>query len=86
MLASAGGHFLDGAWAMARLYDYHNGLDNMLDQQKSQLILMDSSNVARIKTNMDQKWQRFDFKKWSRLHNPKLKSYDANQRDLLLLP
>ncbi len=87
MLASAGGHFLDGAWAMARLYDYHNGLDNMLDQQKSQLILMDASNVARIKTNMDQKkWQRFDFKKWSRLHNPKLKSYDANQRDLLLLP
>lgn len=86
MLVSAGGHFLDGAWVLARLYDYQKKTDQRLISEKSRMFMMDQTNVNQIAKIMDKKqWEQFDFKKWTLTHNPRLKSYDEGLSMLLEL-
>jgi ABC-type sugar transport system substrate-binding protein len=72
--ATVGGHYLDGAWALVMLYDYHNGLDFPINS-KSSFYLMDKSKRPFYKTflNDGKDWSKVNFNKFSKFNNPKLK-------------
>ncbi len=84
LVASLGGHFLDGAWALAKIYDRHHGIKGLNMNEHSKFILMDSSNVSLLGRFMkDRLWHHYDFKQWTLVHNPNLVSYDLEQRKLI---
>jgi len=85
--ASVGGHFTDGGFALVLLYDYFNGKDF---SHVYPLLTYSSGGVIH-QGNVDQyyqlltkkKWSSIDFKKYSRVHNPKLLTYDFSIQSLL---
>lgn len=79
MQVAFGGHFLEGAWALVLLYDYHNGHDFANDlgleyKTTYKAITADNAQDYLDKiSNAD--WQAVDFKQFSKVHNPNLKKY-----------
>ncbi|MFT5759195.1 MAG: ABC-type sugar transport system substrate-binding protein [Alteromonadaceae bacterium] len=48
LTASAGGHFMQGAWAMVKIYDYHHGLNVFKkgdDSVHIEMLVADKSNI-----------------------------------------
>ncbi len=80
MTATIGGHFMDGAWALTMIYDYHQGIDFAEDPgvySKSSMSVIDENNVADyLKLFGDRNWRKIDFKNFSKAYTPDLKSYD----------
>ena len=75
--ASAGGHFMDGAWALTMLYDHHHGRDfeNLLNTSRPVLLTRD--NVDEHAVFFDEsRWRAADFTRLSRVLNPALETYD----------
>ncbi|NRA44847.1 MAG: ABC transporter substrate-binding protein [Oligoflexales bacterium] len=80
MTASLGGHFMEAGWVMVMLYDYHHGKDfakseGLSIQSKMNVIHKDNVS-AYLKHFGDRNWDKIDFKKFSKVLNPKLKKYD----------
>ncbi len=75
--ATAGGHFLDGAWAMVMLYDYHNENDFIL-RQKSDFSVITQDNIhlfdRYLRTADDR--NKIDFKAFSKTHRTYNAPYD----------
>jgi len=79
MTASAGGHFMEGGWAMVMLYDYANGKDFAADSARveSHLKIIDGTNVdAYLSHFSDRDWNQIDFREFSKVYDPKVKEYD----------
>lgn len=73
---SVGGHFMDGAWALIMLFDYHYGYSLANAPQKSSFSVLTHKNVGVYQNrfqNMD--WSVIDFTKFSKAKNPQLKTY-----------
>lgn len=87
MTASAGGHFMEGGWAMVMLHDYVNGNDfvkNNVLQIESKLVMIDQTNVGfYLKNFKDKDWSKIDFKKFSKTYNPKMKEYNFSLEAIL---
>ncbi len=72
LTASVGGHFMQGAWALIKLYDHYNGLDifqkgDNTDYVKMQVL--DKTNVARYRQLMKSlDLSKIDFAKFSLSH------------------
>jgi len=70
--ASVGGHFMQTAWALVKLYDHFNGAQvfiNATDKPSYQLQLIDRSNIDNYQiffNNPD--WQKVNFKQFSLIH------------------
>src|SRR5574343_1318489 len=86
--ALAGGHFIGGAWALVMLYDYAHGRDFataeglVLDQ--SMFTLFSPAQAERFMARFgDLRFDGVDFRRFSKVLNPKLKRYDFNFRQLL---
>ena len=79
LVASVGGHFLGGAWALVLLRDHHDGLD-FRDEGLEQVFPMgviDRGNVAPWLAQFgDQRWDRIDFARFSRSLNPALQRHE----------
>ena len=77
--ASVGGHFMEGAWAMVLIKDYHMGKDfnKILGTTfKSPMALSTKANLSDSKKALEiMNRSTLDFKKLSRWHNKKA-SYD----------
>ncbi len=87
MSVTAGGHFMNGGFALVLLHDYYFGKDF-----KSELGTNVNINMALITTqNVDgylknfssQDWDKIDFSKFSKVTNTKVKKYDFSLDNLI---
>lgn len=79
ILASVGGHFMEGAWTLIMLYDYHNGHDfaDPSPTIKSEMRLLDAESFdTYLPVLARANWGRIDFRRFTRTHNPELRNYD----------
>ena len=79
LVASAGGHFLGGAWALVLLRDHHDGVDFASEGLELQfpMALVDRQNVAAVLTVLgDPQWGRIDFGRFSKSLTPGVQRYD----------
>jgi ABC-type sugar transport system substrate-binding protein len=86
MLASAGGHFLGGAWALVLLRDHHDGIDFASEglEQKFQMGMIDRASVDGYLARLgDQRWDRIDFRRFSRSFTPRLARHEFTLRKVL---
>ncbi len=79
MEATIGGHFMDGAWALLLIHDYHNGRDfaDLGATIKSHMRILNKENMDTYLPVLDRKnWKKIDFKRMSKFLNQELKEYD----------
>lgn len=88
LAALAGGHFICGAWALVMLYDYENGRDFALTEglelSLSMFTLFTQKDADRFVARFGKlQFNQVNFRRFSKVLNPKLKHYDFNFRQLL---
>jgi ABC-type sugar transport system substrate-binding protein len=86
LAALAGGHYLTGAWAMVMLYDYAHGRDfssEGLELQRSMFVLVDPLLVDKLEPRISAPHKQLDFRKYSKVLNPRLKVYGFETDRLL---
>lgn len=86
LVASLGGHFLEGAWALVLLYDYHQGRDFASEQLewRTRLLPLTRDTVdawLRLRAGTD--WEAFDFRAFSTAAHPGLAHHDFSLQALL---
>ena len=84
--SSMGGHFMEAAWGLIMLYDYHNGND--FRQQglefKDPMYVVTQENLDKARLVLDPaSWKHLDFRSYSLTHNPTLKHYDFSVESVL---
>ena len=79
IVGSAGGHFMEGAWATIVAYDYLMGYDFLLTdgvELKSKMAFLDKNNIKKYTENFGSgEFGPVDFKQFSKYHNTELESY-----------
>jgi ABC-type sugar transport system substrate-binding protein len=83
LTASAGGHCMDGAWALVLLYDAHHGRVPESFQEKSHFEVITRDNLDDYAPLFDESWRRVDFSRFSKARNPQLAAYDFTLAALL---
>jgi ABC-type sugar transport system substrate-binding protein len=87
LTALAGGHFMCGAWALVLLYDYSHGhdfADEGLELERPMFMLFSAANADRYMSRFgDMDFSRIDFRRFSKVLNPKLRRYDFNFGQLM---
>lgn len=87
LTALAGGHFITGAFGLVMLYDYHHGKDfkdEGLELDRSMFILFSKNDARRFQRHFGRlDFNQVDFKKFSKVLNPKLNKYEFNFRQIL---
>jgi ABC-type sugar transport system substrate-binding protein len=84
IVTTVGGHFMDGAWALVLLHDYHHGKDFIDEEVKSEMYSIDSSNVAKyLDIFGEQKWNKIDFSRFSKVLNQNLQKYNFSLETVL---
>lgn len=82
--ASAGGHFMEGAWALIAMYDYLNGQDFIEPDgvnMKTDMYLMTEHNYPdHAWLLQEENWPGIDFKSLSRYLNPQKNYYDFDMQ------
>ena len=78
MVASIGGHFMEGGWIAVILYDYFHGISIDPDERsmRSPMMVLDNQNVrefSRILKKGD--WEYIDFTRLSKKLNSSVKKY-----------
>jgi ABC-type sugar transport system substrate-binding protein len=80
--ASMAGHFMEGAWALVLLYDYHNGIDFDRDpgvRMNTPLSVINADNFKHyVALTQQGGLDEIDFRKFSKKYNPDLKTYNFN--------
>ncbi|BDQ33842.1 ABC transporter substrate-binding protein [Pseudodesulfovibrio portus] len=79
MVTTIGGHFMEGAWALLLLLDYHNGHDFAQPDPTlhSEMRIIDSDTAHRFLPVLDRdNWPSIDFRRLSKTYNPGLEKYD----------
>jgi ABC-type sugar transport system substrate-binding protein len=87
MVASVGGHFLEGAWALVLLHDHHHGLDFARERVdwRSEMLTITRENLGRCLAFLGdrQSWEEIDFRAFSKVENPDLRRYTFSFEALL---
>lgn len=82
--ALVGGHFLTGAFALVMLHDLHQGrdfIDEGLSLERPLFMRFDRAAAQRFLARPD--LRELDFRRFSKVHNPRLRRYDFNPQVLL---
>lgn len=86
MVATIGGHFMEGGWALLLAFDYLQGRDFADDVGVSIATPMHTltrNNVAEFAGLLNKEyWEQLDFRLFSKALNPDLKKYDFSLRAL----
>ena len=81
------GQFLEGAWALILLHDYHYGYDFAGDtgvRILTPLVPMTAANYKEYQAILTEGfWESVDFKKYSKKYNPNLKTYNFSIEQFL---
>jgi ABC-type sugar transport system substrate-binding protein len=78
--ASVGGHFMQAAWALVKIYDHHHGIDVFIksaDNYSYDLEVITAKNVEQympISKQVD--WSSVDFKRFSLFNDKNVTDYD----------
>ena len=84
---SAGGHFMDGAWAVIMLYDHFNGSSLNGDsfyQFQSPMSLISAADIELLLPHIEShNWQKINFRLRSKVLNKQLKKYDFSPASVL---
>jgi ABC-type sugar transport system substrate-binding protein len=87
LTALAGGHFIAGAWALVLIYDYEHGrdfLDEGVELERPMFSLFSADDAERFMVRFgDLHFEGVDFRRFSKVFNPKLKRYDFSFLQLL---
>ncbi len=84
LTTTVGGHFMDGAWVLVMLYDYHHGRDFYREDLQLQMVPIEHDNVEKYLSLLNrQEWHRIDFTQFSKIHNPQLRKYDFSVEKVL---
>ena len=84
---SVGGHFLDCAWSVVLLHDYHHGHDFGASIARSRYVALTQANLERYALFFDEKrWPEIRFSRFSRANNPELGDFDFGVDTLLSPP
>jgi len=87
LVTSVGGHFMTGGWALVMLYDYHHGKDFADEGVQQKRKIFNALHSKNINTYMDKlgdrNWNKIDFTKFSKVHNPDMKKYDFSLKTIL---
>ena len=84
--ALAGGHFVTGAWGLVLIYDYAHGKDftnEGLELSVPTFILFTPEKVKSFSAKFGDSSRPIDFKKYSKVYSPTLKSYAFGFSSLL---
>lgn len=85
--ALSGGHFIAGAFALVMLYDYQHGhdfIDEGLELDRSMFILFTRQEALRFRHLFARlSFDKVDFRRFSKVLNPGLKTYNFSFRQLL---
>jgi ABC-type sugar transport system substrate-binding protein len=80
LAVSVGGQFMEAAWSLAMLYDYHHGIDFDSETRyvyHSEPHVVTKQNAAEFKKYfLPDDWNDIDFKHLTKKHNPDIKEYD----------
>jgi ABC-type sugar transport system substrate-binding protein len=78
MVVTHGGHFLDGAWAMVILRDYHDGRDFAEEDVRLQFPMgaIDLPVAQRFAEIGKVDWRKVDFTRFSKVRNPAVTRYN----------
>ena len=82
----AGGHFITGAWAIIMIHDYSHGIDfadEELEFVRPMFRTFNQKTAQSFKSQFIDSSKFIDFKKYSKLHNPKLKKYVFSLDDII---
>lgn len=90
--ATAGGHYIEGAWALVLLYDYLTGIDFMEHgvELLTPMGLVTKDNIALYLDNLiAEKWtssnlKKIDFRRYSKVYNPRMEQYDFDFDSIVL--
>lgn len=69
LAVTVGGHFMDGAWSLVLLHDFHHGLVRIREMQRvmSRFQAINQGNVQHYLPLLNKKrWKSFDFRAFSR--------------------
>jgi ABC-type sugar transport system substrate-binding protein len=86
LTALAGGHFIVGAWALVMIHDYHHGrdfADEGLQLERNMFVLFDPALAARYQNRFGEKFSSLDFRRYSKVLNPKVTKYEFGFAQLL---
>jgi len=84
LVATIGGHFMDGAWVMVLLHDYHKGHDFTRTPISHQMMALDADNIDDYLSKLDEhNWDEINFRKFSKVYNPYLSEYTFSPEYLL---
>lgn len=79
MVGSAGGHFMEGGWAVVLAYDYVKGRDfkDIIGlESKSEMGFLDQSSLAAYTEKFGAgNFESIDFTQFSRVYHPELQTY-----------
>ncbi len=85
--ASMGGHFTELGFSLVLVHDYLHGRDFHDDPGtgiKTKMTLLTQENIDRFYMFlMNRNWEAIDFKSYSKILNPELKTYDFSFKTLL---
>ena len=86
--ALAGGHFVLGAFALVMVHDHHKGVDFAQDEgvalETSMFVLFSPREADLFLARYGQdRFDAIDFRRFSKVHTPRLKRYDFSFRQLL---
>ncbi|WP_375769277.1 ABC transporter substrate-binding protein [Archangium gephyra] len=83
MVTTLGGHFLEGAWALVLLHDYHRGRDfasEGLDWRTAMAPVSRDNVDALLQWLEERDFESIDFRAFSKAANPALTHYDFSLR------
>ncbi|WP_415901665.1 ABC transporter substrate-binding protein [Neptuniibacter sp. QD29_5] len=85
--ATAGGHFMEGAWALIVVYDFLNGHDFMDSEglkMKTNMSLITKENFIDYAPLIDRNnWKKINFKSFSKTYNPVVTHYNFELKSVL---
>ncbi len=91
VVATTGGHYIEGAWALVQMYDYLHGLDFASEaiSRKTPMPIINKDNVDFFMSRVtDKKYtkenlSKIDFTQYSKKLNPELKKYPFDFESIL---
>ena len=89
--ALAGGHFMLGAWALVIVHDHFKGIDfaasEGLEMDQPMFTLFSPALAQRFNQMFGEgRFDAIDFRRFIKVHNPRLKRYNFDFRQLLERP
>ena len=91
IVATSGGHYIEGAWALVQIYDFLNGIDFATESlsRKTLMPIIDQNNVDffidKVSNNKYKKsnLRKIDFTQYSKKLTPSLKHYNFDFKSIL---